>query len=95
MTIITQSDSGGTRRCDGTCHSAKTSKCMCICGGRYHGAGNRAQEMLTRDWFGDDWREKLPTLAKLGGKVDIVPDTTLARVLDREQPNLFPGEIVT
>ncbi len=30
---------GGERRCDGTCHNAKHSTCVCICGGRYHGKG--------------------------------------------------------
>lgn len=56
MTIMTQGDSERTRRCDGTCHNAKKPKCTCICGGRYHGAGANAQEMLTRDWLGDEWR---------------------------------------
>jgi len=50
VTIITQANGDGTtRRCDATCHNAKHARCTCICGGRYHGAGNQAQEMLTRD----------------------------------------------
>jgi len=38
------------RRCDAVCHSAKGSKCTCICGGRYHGASvNRNMESERRD----------------------------------------------
>lgn len=25
------------RRCDSTCHAAAGPKCVCICGGKYHG----------------------------------------------------------
>jgi hypothetical protein len=67
MTIMTQGNSDGLRRCDSTCHNAKHSKCTCICGGRYHGSGERAQEMLTRDWFGDDWRERKEQIEADGG----------------------------
>ena len=28
----------GKRRCDAVCHTAKGSKCGCICGGKFHGA---------------------------------------------------------
>jgi hypothetical protein len=28
----------GKLRCDATCHTAKGTKCTCICGGKYHGA---------------------------------------------------------
>jgi hypothetical protein len=40
VTVMTEVSSGGQRRrsCNGTCHNAKKSKCVCICGGRYHGA---------------------------------------------------------
>lgn len=59
-TIITQSKSlegGGSRRCDATCHKAKHKDCACVCGGRYHGAGdsNIAREQLTRDMLGEEW----------------------------------------
>lgn len=38
-TIISCETTNGTkRRCDGTCHNAKTPKCKCICGGFYHGS---------------------------------------------------------
>lgn len=60
-TILSVTNSEGTRRCDGTCHKAKHPKCICVCGGRYHGAGSsdKAQEMLTRDWFGDEFTDEL------------------------------------
>jgi len=54
MTIMTQGNSEGTRRCDGKCHNSKGALCWCICGGRYHGAGAQAQERLTEDWLGND-----------------------------------------
>lgn len=42
-TLITQGDNYGThRRCDATCHNAKKPKCVCICGGRYHGKGSNS-----------------------------------------------------
>lgn len=34
---------GEVRRCDATCHSAKRPRCVCICGGRYHGKGEGAE----------------------------------------------------
>ena len=38
------------RRCDAVCHSAKGSKCTCICGGRYHGASvNRSMTAERKD----------------------------------------------
>lgn len=38
-TIISWETSGGKKgRCDARCHNAKGSKCVCCCGGRYHGA---------------------------------------------------------
>lgn len=36
-TIMSYSDSDGTRRCDARCHKATQPECECICGGRYHG----------------------------------------------------------
>jgi hypothetical protein len=78
MTIITQGNSDGTRRrCDSTCHKARRPKCSCICGGRYHGAGNNAQEMLTRDMLGDDWREKKAAVEAAGGSFTAVIQASL------------------
>lgn len=69
MTIMTQGDSDGTRRCDATCHTARQPKCNCICGGRYHGRGSSAaaQEALTEDWLGKDWRQQKAAVEAAGG----------------------------
>lgn len=50
-TIIAYSNSEGTRRCDATCHDADPkTKCVCICGGRYHASGKEnAQRLMTED----------------------------------------------
>ncbi len=36
-TIMSFSNSDGTRRCDSRCHGARQPECKCICGGKYHG----------------------------------------------------------
>jgi hypothetical protein len=84
-TIMTQGNSEGTRRCDGTCHNAKKPKCTCICGGRYHGAGKMAQELLTRDWLGADWREKKATIEAAGGTLEAVVGEALAAGVTRSR----------
>jgi hypothetical protein len=58
---------GGDRRCDAKCHEAKPgSSCDCICGGAYHarGSSESAQEQLTKDWLGEDWREQYGQFVK-------------------------------
>jgi hypothetical protein len=77
MTIMTHGNSEGTRRCDATCHNATSPKCVCICGGRYHGKGPRAQEQLTRDWLGDDWREQKAAIEAAGGSFTAVVNGAL------------------
>jgi hypothetical protein len=58
MTILTQRvGHGPTRRCDSKCHDAKREPCDCICGGRYHGKGRQAQDLLTKDFLGKDWNK--------------------------------------
>jgi len=39
MTVIEVLHRGRTRRCDSRCHRshAPASRCVCVCGGRYHG----------------------------------------------------------
>jgi len=86
MTIMTQGNSEGTRRCDGTCHSARKPKCSCICGGRYHGAGQKAQEMLTQDWLGNDWREKKAAIEATGGSLEAVVAEALGQLSIGELP---------
>lgn len=72
MTILTQGNSDGTRRCDGTCHGARKPACSCICGGRYHGKGAQAQELLTQDCLGADWREKKAAIEAAGGSFEAI-----------------------
>lgn len=53
MTIIAVYNSSGcVGRCDAHCHEALEPHCVCICGGKYHGAGSSqaAQKALTEDW---------------------------------------------
>jgi hypothetical protein len=39
--IVEENSSGVRRRCDGTCHNALKSKCVCVCGGKFHGCAVR------------------------------------------------------
>ncbi len=69
MTIMSQYGAGGGvkgRRCDATCHKATKPECACICGGRYHGRGSSeaAQEQLTKDWLGDDWKDQVERIRR-------------------------------
>ena len=79
-TIMTQGDSDGQRRCDATCHKAKKPKCTCICGGRYHGKGSSeaAQEQLTRDWLGEDWKERKAAVEAAGGSFEVLVQQSMA-----------------
>lgn len=54
-TIMAFGNSEGTRRCDGSCHTARLPKCVCICGGRYHGKGDQAVELLQDDLLDGVW----------------------------------------
>ena len=57
-TIMSWGDSSGTRgRCDARCHQAIHPQCVCMCGGRYHGAAHRAGgvEQAVRD----TWEEAI------------------------------------
>ena len=81
-TIMTQGDSDGVRRCDGKCHKSRKPTCRCICGGRYHGAGSSkaAQEQLTKDWLGDDWKERKADVEAAGGSFEVLVQRSIARV---------------
>lgn len=83
MTIMTQGNSEGSRRCDGTCHKARKPKCACICGGRYHGKGSSeaAQQQLTKDWLGDDWKEQKEAIEAAGGSFS----TVIAKALNSDR----------
>jgi hypothetical protein len=80
MTIMTQGDSDSQRRCDATCHKARKPGCTCICGGRYHGKGTSqaAQEQLTKDWLGNDWRDRKAAVEAAGGSFEVVVQESLA-----------------
>lgn len=59
-TVMTWQCSGGDRRsCNGTCHNAKHDKCVCICGGRYHGKSHQpgGVEQAVRDSWEDAIKE--------------------------------------
>jgi hypothetical protein len=66
VVIITE----GVRRCDSRCHHAKSPNCRCVCGGRYHGAGDGAQEQLTTDVLGEGWRERKRAIEANGGSFE-------------------------
>ncbi|MBA7594292.1 hypothetical protein ES703_01232 [subsurface metagenome] len=55
-TIMSWGNSSGTRgRCDARCHNAKHPKCVCMCGGRFHGSANQpgGVEQTVRDYWDD------------------------------------------
>ena len=49
MTLISQTTSSGTRRCDARCYNGKGHRCKCICGGKNHGAGLQTAAENTRE----------------------------------------------
>ncbi len=55
-TVMTWETSGGSKgRCDDKCHSAKEPKCVCMCGGRYHGVANKPGGLdQARKEFGEE-----------------------------------------
>lgn len=61
--IVVSNSEGIVGRCDARCHNAKSPDCDCICGGRLHGSGDNAIEQNTKDWFGEDYKEKLAAFA--------------------------------
>lgn len=93
MTIMIQGDSSGrVRRCDANCHKATSKHCDCICGGRYHGKGDQAQELLTRDWLGANWRERKAEIEAAGGSFEVAVRAAFARAAERpNQFDLFGG----
>jgi hypothetical protein len=59
-------NSDTTRRCDATCHKATAAKCVCVCGGRYHGSGNSkiAADRCASDVRAGVWGEALAEAAR-------------------------------
>jgi hypothetical protein len=73
MSTIIHANGAGAGRCDAKCHNAKPrTKCSCVCGGRYHakGSSEAAQEQLTKDMLGDDWREVKTQIEANGGRFE-------------------------
>lgn len=63
MTLITSTNSEGSRKCDARCYNAKCSICTCICNGKNHGVGRRQAEANTRKYqeeIIEDWNGKHP-----------------------------------
>lgn len=63
MTILIGESLYGTmRRCDASCHNAKSEKCRCICGGQNHGAGQEAAiyktEAVDQAWLDEQHIER-------------------------------------
>ena len=58
-TVLSVGNSEGERRCDARCHDAGPfTDCDCVCGGRYHGAGQtqvleRVQADIVEGVFGE------------------------------------------
>jgi hypothetical protein len=52
MTIMSQGDNKGERRCTSACYDAKRDKCVCCCGGANHGKGLRGALEGQEERFG-------------------------------------------
>jgi hypothetical protein len=65
---LTVSGGGRARVCNARCYDAKKQKCVCICGGRNHGAGlNKATENLDQKF-----KDSLTEFFKKNPSVNIV-----------------------
>lgn len=51
MTIMSQGDNDGERRCDARCYDAKGPDCDCVCGGANHGKGLTAAIQQNEERF--------------------------------------------
>jgi hypothetical protein len=62
---------GKTRVCGARCHHAKRAKCMCWCGGLFHGAAGAD----ARDTFAESFDvDKLPTTERAFDELTRQPD---------------------
>lgn len=91
-TIMSVTNSRGSRRCDASCHRARKPACRCICNGRYHGRGDEgAQARLTKDYLGENWKAIRDELGP--GKFESVVlgaiEDAAATVGERMQADLF------
>jgi len=46
-TIMSECHGGRRRHCGARCHGATGPKCICICGGRYHGRAGKGRTFET------------------------------------------------
>jgi len=68
-TLITQETSGGKKRsCNASCHNAKRPKCVCICGGRYHGAARDGTLGQKVEEFQDQIIKELENTGKISAQ---------------------------
>ena len=77
-TLMSWGDNYGTRgRCDARCHNAKHPKCVCMCGGRFHGAAHRpgGLEQAVRD----TWEEAIQEAEKKAKAEGMELDTSWLR----------------
>ena len=64
-TLISARGEGWRRRCDGRCHKARRPACVCVCGGRFYGAGPEAAEEAFREAAIEPLEEGEPLSAQL------------------------------
>ena len=81
-TVMVSED--GKRRCDATCHRAKHPACLCICGGKHHGA----QVLAPADLEG--LKTNFATNIKRRAALRNIAGLDAERCTD--QPLLFEGE---
>jgi hypothetical protein len=80
MATILSARSRSRRVCNATCHRSTSTRCTCICGGRYHGLGAKgasarlAQDIIEGVW-GPDLQRKadLYTRHELDGSLAVSP----------------------
>lgn len=63
--IAVYNSEGCVGRCDAKCYDAETLPCVCICGGRNHGAGIAVAKEQTRELAGE-WIERYKRERGLG-----------------------------
>ena len=90
-TVMSWRSSGGDKgRCDAKCHNAKHPKCVCMCGGRFHGSTNRSGgvKRAVRDY----WEDVLTEVEKKASEEGLELETekwarNRQRILGELQPN--------
>jgi dihydroorotase len=73
-------------RCDARCHDSKNKRCVCICGGRYHGHG---EDILAVDMTEEDLTDELDAFAT---RNQYKIENLVVKVAPSVQLRLFPVE---